>query len=105
MIGGEDILPDGVDEREDHTTYTLTWLTNGYTSTQKGRRSELKFSFMFDNLELAENFQVKFYPVQSGTHLTWGTTIERIELQARTSRPVKEAVDFQTLSPTNVTFK
>lgn len=98
-------MPDGVDEREDHTTYTLTWLTNGYTSTQKGRRSELKFSFIFDNLELAENFQVKFYPVQSSTHLTWGTRIERIEFEARTSRPLKEAVDFQTLSPTNVTFK
>ena len=105
IVGGEDIAPDGVDEREDHTTYTLTWLTNGYTSTQKGRRHELRFSFMFDNLELAESFQVKFYPVQSSTHLTWGTTIERIELEARSSKPLTEAVNFQTLSPTNITFK
>lgn len=102
VIGGDDIVPDKVEQREDCAEYTFTWFTNGYTTTQKGRRHDLKFSFLFDNTELAVSFQVKFYPVQDSTHLTWGTKIQRIELGAKGQAG---AVGFQTLSPTNVTFK
>ena len=102
VIGGDDITPDKVEERDDCAEYTFTWFTNGYTTTQKGRRHELKFSFMFDNTELGVNFQVKFYPVQDSTHLTWGTKIQRIELEAKGQAG---GVGFQTLSPTNVIFK
>ena len=102
VIGGDDIVPDKVEQREDCAEYTFTWFTNGYTTTQKGRRHDLKFSFLFDNTELAVSFQVKFYPVQDSTHLTWGTKIQRIELEAKGQAG---AVGFQTLSPTKVTFK
>lgn len=50
--------------------------------------------------------QVKFYSVVKGTHLTWGTLINRIEVEGKGEFGTGStgAAAFQTLTPTNVSF-
>lgn len=103
VIGGDDIVPDKVNQKEEHTEYQFTWLTNGYTETAKGQRHELRFSFMFESVEISTNFQVKFYPVQRATHLTWGTEIHKIEMEGRGQ--FGAAAGFHSIAPTKVTFR
>ena len=139
VIGGDDITPDSVEEKETHTEYRFTWFTNGYTSTKSGQRLDLRIAFLFEGAELATTFQVspspspplacghvlarpamhewyfeflvlvsqvKFYSIVKGNHLTWGTPINRIEVEGKGEFGTGStgAAAFQTLTPTNVSF-
>ena len=106
MIGGDENTPESSSKKDDGTEYTFPWFTNGYSSTGSGRRSDLHFTFIFDSLEIATDFQVKFYPIDGAAHLTWGTVIQRIELECR-GKPHTGggASPFQNLAPTSITFK
>ena len=100
------MTPDHINKKEEYTEYKFTWFTSGYTTTQTGKRHELRFSFLFEYGELAASFQVKFYPIQSSSHLTWGTEIHRIELEGRGDfGGGGGATGYASLAPTNISFK
>ena len=104
VIGGDNITPDTSKTTGDCNEYTFTWLTNGFAPTATGKRNDLRIAFTFENAELATSQQVKFYPVAKSSHLTWGTEVQKIELEAR-GQPAGGAAGYQNLAPTNVSFK
>ena len=61
VIGRDDITPDEVKQEGDFTVYKLTWFTNGYTKNSKGQRHQLRFDFVFESFELAQDFQVRVW--------------------------------------------
>ena len=87
--------------------YKFTWITSGYKPTKSGQRFELNFCFKFEKAEVAKKFQVKFYPQEKASHITWGTEINRIEMSVRGMESTSAASDslFMNLVPTEVTFK
>lgn len=58
------------------------------------------------NRVLVRVSQVKFYSIVKGNHLTWGTPINRIEVEGKGEFGTGStgAAAFQTLTPTNVSF-
>ena len=103
MLGGDSITPDSSTKNDDATTYNFTWFTNGFRPTSSGKRNDLRCCFKFEGAELATNFQVKFYGLGSSSHLTWGTAVRNIELEAKMQ--TDGAVPFQNLIPSKVSFK
>ena len=101
------MTPDTTKEEGDTTEYTFSWITNGFTPTQRGRRNDLRVAFTFPHAELSTSFQVKFYSLEKSSHLTWGTEVHRIELEGRgiDGSPQEGATPMQSLAPTKVTFK
>ena len=103
VIGGDIITPDSSTKNNDSTTYNFTWLTNGFKPTSSGRRNDLRCCFKFEGAELATTLQVKFYSLGNASHLTWGTAIRSIELEAKIQ--TDGAVPFQNLIPSKVNFR
>ena len=108
VIGGDEITPDSSKEGESSSEYQFSWITNGFQPTKSGKRSELSFSFKFENAQVLNKLQVKFYPQEKGSHLTWGTEIHRIEYEVRGIERISkgsEATPYKTLAPHNINFR
>lgn len=105
MIGGDEIVADTCKEGDNSCVYQFSWLTSGFQPTKSGQRSELNFTFKFENAEVVNTFQVKMYSREKSSHITWGTEIRRMELEVRGVEPMSSATPYKTLAPTNVSFK
>lgn len=76
------MIPDKEKElgRVDTRLYEFSWITTGYSTTGKGKRSMLRIAFFFDNgAEVSTQMQCKFYGLNGASHLTWGTPLHKIE--------------------------
>lgn len=105
VIGGEEVAQDSCKERDGSTEYEFSWLTSGFQPTKTGRRSDVNFTFKFENAEVVHTFQVKFYSPEKGSHITWGTEVRRLELEVKGLLPLDSTTPYQTLAPTNISCK
>ena len=105
MIGGEEILPDSSKGSDASCEYKFCWLTNGFQPTKSGNRDDLNITFKFENADVVNSFQVKFYAQEKASHITWGTEVRRLELEVRGINSGTGATPHKTLAPTNVVFK
>ena len=53
---------------------------------------------------MLHKFQVKFYPSEKSSHITWGTEVKRIEFDVR-GLETGGAAPYKVLAPTNISFK
>ena len=104
MIGEEDVAQDSCKEGDSSNEYHFSWLTSGFQPTKSGHRSEITFIFKFENAEVVNKFQVKFYPPEKSSHITWGTEVRRMELEVRGMETSAGASLYKTLAPSNIRY-
>ena len=83
MLGSDELTADNEKDlgKTDTKLYEFSWITTGYSKTDKGQRSMLRITFFFDNgAEITTQVQCKFYGLSSASHLTWGTPLHKLEL-------------------------
>ena len=87
---------------QSHVTTTVCVSICDEKERERQRQRQRDRERMFTHTHThTHTLQTKFYPMTSGSHLTWGTEVKQIQLEGR-GEIGGEAT--QRLTPTNITF-
>lgn len=94
MAGQQVKVIDHSDQVQGASKYYFKWRTRGETPTQDKLRDNTPLALSFqDGITLAIPLQFKCYRVEDVQHVTWGTPLDRVELECEV-KPGAKAADI-----------